>query len=78
MIVGAQKETTMTWSMYLLHTRLRLYHYATPSYTTHEIFKLQDLLFVLKEVKNTKKIIQCIFETKDKLHFMFFFSDNEY
>jgi hypothetical protein len=60
MIVGAQNETTRTLTMYLLHTRLRLYHYTTPTYTKTEIFKLQHLLFVLKKVKNTKNYIQCI------------------
>jgi hypothetical protein len=31
--------------LYLLHTRLCLYHYTTPTYKNDEIFMLQDLLF---------------------------------
>ncbi len=75
---GDQIGTTRTWSMYPLYTSLHLYHSTTPTYTMTEIFKLHYLLFVLKKVKNTKKIIQCICKTNDKLHYMFFFSDYEY
>ncbi len=55
MRVGAQNETTRTWPMYLLHTRLHLYHYTTPTYTDPEIFKLQNLVYVLNKVKKYQK-----------------------
>jgi hypothetical protein len=55
--------------MYLLHTRLRLYHCTTPSHINPEIFKLEYLLFVLKGKKISKRsfnvfvkpMISCLF-----------------